>query len=78
MLLTRAPCMHTRARPPACPQPECSFNGGWRGKDLSKGRQYYVSSYFWDRAMDTGIITDPKAISWPTKPEVGAAAGTRV
>lgn len=39
-------------------------------------RVYYVSSYFWDRAMDSGIITDKAAIHWKTSPGV-RGAGTR-
>jgi hypothetical protein len=31
---------------------------------------YYVSSYFWDRALDSGIIADTKALSWKTTPGV--------
>ncbi|KAG2445302.1 hypothetical protein HYH02_008769 [Chlamydomonas schloesseri] len=46
------------------PQAECSFNGAWRGDGLSKGRDYFVSSYFWDRAFETGIIEDEGAAMW--------------
>lgn len=53
-----------------CGQPKeaCSFNGAWRGKPSSMARVYYVSSYFWDRALDSGIIADKKATSWKTSP----------
>lgn len=51
-------------------QEACSFSGAWRGKPSSMARVYYVSSYFWDRALDSGIISDPQAISWKTSPGV--------
>lgn len=51
-------------------QEACSFNGAWRGKPSSMARVYYVSSYFWDRALDSGIIADKKATSWKTSPGV--------
>lgn len=52
----------------AVDQAECSFNGAWRGKPKGMERVYYVSSYFWDRAEDAGIITDRNAINWVTSP----------
>jgi hypothetical protein len=55
-------------------QEACSFSGAWRGKPSSMARVYYVSSYFWDRALDSGIIADPKAISWKTSPGVSEAS----
>eukprot|EP00878_Enallax_costatus_P034916 GHUV01038861.1.p1 GENE.GHUV01038861.1~~GHUV01038861.1.p1 ORF type:complete len:200 (+),score=53.83 GHUV01038861.1:122-721(+) len=53
-----------------CGQPKeaCSFSGAWRGKPTSMPRVYYVSSYFWDRAQDSGIIADKNAIEWKTSP----------
>ncbi|GLC70971.1 hypothetical protein PLESTF_001056400 [Pleodorina starrii] len=59
-------------------QIQCSFNGAWRGNGLSKGRQYYVSSYFWDRASETGIIKDADAIMWPTSPKEFKAKAAEV
>ncbi|KAG2502069.1 hypothetical protein HYH03_000562 [Edaphochlamys debaryana] len=50
----------------AATQDECGFNGAWRGDGLSEGREYYVSSYFWDRALETGIIAEETAIMWPS------------
>ncbi|GAX84844.1 hypothetical protein CEUSTIGMA_g12265.t1 [Chlamydomonas eustigma] len=47
---------------------QCSFNGAWRGDAAAaQSRSYYISSYFWDRARDTGIIANPKATSFTTK-----------
>ncbi len=57
------------ATPPSQPQDLCSFAGGWRGKASSSARVYYVSSYFWDRATDSGIIADKAAIEWATTPK---------
>ncbi|KAI8471404.1 MAG: nucleoside phosphatase GDA1/CD39 [Monoraphidium minutum] len=53
-----------------CGQPKstCSFNGVWRGKPEAMRRVYYVSSYFWDRALDAGIIPDKHAIEFRTSP----------
>lgn len=56
------------------PQEQCSFNGAWRGTDLSKGRDYFISSYFWDRAFETGIIKDKNATTWETSAQVGVGA----
>eukprot|EP00891_Asterochloris_glomerata_P009175 jgi/Astpho2/9175/fgenesh1_pm.00137_%23_2_t len=40
----------------------CSFAGAWGGGQLPKA--FYVSSYFWDRALEAEIITDDNAVSW--------------
>lgn len=40
-------------------------------------RVYYVSSYFWDRALESGIINDKKAIAWKTSPAVRMMRGIR-
>ena len=40
------------------PQPQCSFQGAWRGSRIPD--VFYVSSYFWDRAADAGILDDDK------------------
>lgn len=50
-------------------QEQCAFTGAWRGPPSdSTNRVYYVSSYFWDRATDAGIISDHHAIDWKTTP----------
>lgn len=65
-----------RARPDPAPraaQDQCAFNGAWGGG--RKPTAFYVSSYFWDRATDAGIIADEGAITWTLKPDdLGAAA----
>ncbi len=33
-----------------------------------KPTAFYVSSYFWDRATDAGIIGEKEAITWTLKP----------
>ena len=40
------------------PQPQCSFRGAWRGPRIPD--VFYVSSYFWDRAADAGLLDDEK------------------
>ena len=41
-----------------------------------KPTAFYVSSYFWDRATDAGIIGEKTAITWTLKPnDFSAAAG---
>ncbi|KAI7844404.1 hypothetical protein COHA_001998 [Chlorella ohadii] len=36
------------------PQLQCTFNGAWGGPRVPK--VFYISSYFWDRATDAGLI----------------------
>ena len=55
-------------------QEQCAFNGAWGGS--VKPTAFYVSSYFWDRATDAGIIGEKSAITWTLKPnDFSAAAG---
>ena len=62
--------MRMRASPsPLRPQDQCTFNGAWRGA-ARVGASYYISSYFWDRAIDSGIISDERALTWKTTPGV--------
>mmetsp|Transcript_4525 Transcript_4525/g.7673 ORF Transcript_4525/g.7673 Transcript_4525/m.7673 type:complete len:453 (+) Transcript_4525:180-1538(+) len=49
------------------PVDHCGFNGAWRGKRPADA-SYYVASYMWDRAMDSGVIRDEKALTWKTTP----------
>ncbi|KAI8475039.1 MAG: nucleoside phosphatase family-domain-containing protein [Monoraphidium minutum] len=51
------------------PQSACSFSGAWRGKPGGMKRVYYVSSYFFDRAVEAGIIPDKGAINFGTTPK---------
>jgi hypothetical protein len=39
-------------------QSECTFNGAWGGSKLPA--VFYISSYFWDRAQDVGLIPNDK------------------
>ncbi len=57
-------------------QEHCSFDGAWRGRPPSKLRTYYVSSYFWDRATESGIIKEASAVSWPASIKVGEEGPT--
>lgn len=48
-------------------QTECSFAGAWGGGHAPKA--FYVSSYFWDRAVEAEIIKDHNALTYTLKPE---------
>jgi hypothetical protein len=39
-------------------QSECTFNGAWGGSKVPA--VFYISSYFWDRAQDVGLIPNDK------------------
>ena len=67
-MLTHQHCLHHHST--ICLQDACSFSGAWRGKPATMARVYYVSSYFWDRASESGIIADKAAIEWKTSPGV--------
>ncbi|KAI8468567.1 MAG: nucleoside phosphatase family-domain-containing protein [Monoraphidium minutum] len=56
----------------------CSFNGVWRKPPPGMKRVYYISSYFWDRAEDAGIISDPDAFEWATTPSAFAEQAKKV
>lgn len=43
---------------PCGPQGECSFNGAWNGGMGHGSSRVYVSSYLFDRGVETGIIPD--------------------
>ena len=47
-------------------QSQCTFNGAWGGSKVPA--VFYISSYFWDRATNIGIIKDAAAISVTLKP----------
>lgn len=38
------------------PQLQCTFNGAWGGPKVPK--VFYISSYFWDRASDAGLVAE--------------------
>ncbi|KAL4422474.1 hypothetical protein ABPG75_008671 [Micractinium tetrahymenae] len=48
------------------PQLQCTFNGAWGGPRVPKA--FYVSSYFWDRATDAGLIAEAGAIQQRVRP----------
>jgi apyrase len=60
---------------PCRAQDQCAFNGAWGGG--AKPTAFYVSSYFWDRATDAGIIGDKAAITWTLKPTDFSAAAEK-
>lgn len=51
-------------------QEHCSFNGSWDGGRGEGQKVFYISSYFWDRALDIGIIKDKDASKFETTPNV--------
>ena len=58
---------------PCCAQPcgnqgACSFNGAWGGGMGPGASKIYVSSYFFDRGMESSIIPNEDAISWDSHP----------
>ena len=55
-------------------QEQCAFNGAWGGNVVPTA--FYVSSYFWDRAADAGIIGEKSAIAWSLKPDDFSSAAT--
>lgn len=57
-------------------QDQCAFNGAWGGGNRHP-TAFYVSSYFWDRATDAGIITDENALTWDLKPSDLIDAATK-
>ncbi|KAL3145004.1 hypothetical protein ABBQ32_003506 [Trebouxia sp. C0010 RCD-2024] len=48
-------------------QTQCSFAGAWGGGHAPKA--FYVSSYFWDRAVEAEIIKDHNALTYTLKPK---------
>lgn len=62
----------------ACGQSSgCSFAGAWGGGGGAGVKQVFVSSYFFDRAVDAAIVADPKALSAPTTPAAYRAAAEK-
>ena len=57
-------------------QEQCSFNGVWGGGSRHP-TAFYVSSYFWDRATEAGIISDPEAVTWEMKIKDVRTAGDK-
>lgn len=47
-----------QARSPChAPPRECSFHGVWDGPGVLRTQDYYLFSYIWDRALDSGLVT---------------------
>ena len=57
-------------------QTECAFNGAWGGGPR-RPSAFYVSSYFWDRATEAGIISQTDAITWSLKGSDVQAVGDK-
>ena len=68
----------SKSRPCGAPADQCSFDGAWGG--AGRPSALYVSSYFFDRAVDAGIIdekSDGSTISAEVKPSDLRVAGER-
>lgn len=67
----------SKSRPCGAPADQCSFDGAWGG--AGRPSALYVSSYFFDRAVDAGIIdgNDGSTISAEVRPSDLRVAGER-
>lgn len=67
----------SKSRPCGAPADQCSFDGAWGG--AGRPSALYVSSYFFDRAVDAGIIDEKggTTISAEVRPADLRAAGER-
>jgi apyrase len=57
------------------PQLQCTFNGAWGGSKVPQ--VFYISSYFWDRASDAGLVEED-AIQAHIKPADFTALADRI
>eukprot|EP00892_Ulva_mutabilis_P000339 jgi/Ulvmu1/10305/UM060_0107.1 len=55
----------------------CTFAGAWGAVPSHSGRKFCVMSYFFDRALDAGIITDADATQAEVRPQAFADAAGR-
>ena len=67
----------SKSRPCGAPADQCSFDGAWGGS--GRPSALYVSSYFFDRAVDAGIIdeNDGSTISAEVRPSDLRVAGEK-
>ncbi|BBN00106.1 apyrase [Marchantia polymorpha subsp. ruderalis] len=52
----------------ACTSMQCTFGGVWSGGGGAGRKKLLVASFFFDKALEAGIITDPKASQATIKP----------
>jgi len=57
------------------PKPECGFDGAWGGGGGPGAQRFYVSSYFWDRASQAGLVS-AGALSASVRPAQFKSAAT--
>ncbi|MCO5614633.1 hypothetical protein L7F22_068917 [Adiantum nelumboides] len=61
-----------------CNNSPCTFGGIWSGGGGDGQKSLYVASFFFDRAMEAGIITNPNATEAKVSPEDFAKLARRV
>eukprot|EP00250_Pteridium_aquilinum_P022726 c25613_g1_i1 orf=160-1677(-) len=60
----------------SCDHSPCTFGGVWSGGGGAGQKNLYLASFFFDRVMQAGLITDPDAIQAVVKPaDFGRLAG---
>jgi apyrase len=55
-----------RGRACGAPQAQCGFAGAWGGPRVPEA--FYISSYFWDRAKDAGLVPASGAVDHRLEP----------
>ncbi len=56
------------------PASQCGFDGAWGGGGGDGTASYYVSSYFWDRAVQAGAVPENALVAPSTPRAFGDAA----
>ncbi|KAI5068044.1 hypothetical protein GOP47_0016389 [Adiantum capillus-veneris] len=62
----------------ACEHMQCTFGGVWSGGGGDGQRKLFVASFFFDRALQAGIIKNPDAVEAKLKPADFGRAGRQV
>lgn len=66
------------SKPCGGPRSECGFNGAWAGAGPKESQPLFVSSYFFDRAIDSGVLEDKTMIQAEITPRAYKDAAERV
>ncbi|KAL3685070.1 hypothetical protein R1sor_003092 [Riccia sorocarpa] len=62
----------------ACSSLQCTFGGVWNGGGGDGRKKLLVASFFFDKALEAGIITNPEASEFVVKPSSFHAAAVKV